>query len=71
MDNFDEAKAIKPYLRFRVGAVVYLTSDTKKRCPMSVTNYLVSDDHVDYALRWTNSQNTMEVDFLPDSALNS
>ena len=69
MDKFEEAKALKPHLRFRIGTVVYLTGDLARKCPMTISNFLENDDHVDYCVRWPNSQNTMEIDMVADETL--
>ena len=68
MDNF-EAKAIKPYLRFIIGDVVYLKSDMKRKTPMTVTRYVLFEDESDYNLRWTTSQSTIDSDIFADEAL--
>ncbi len=68
MDEF-EAKAIKPYLRFTIGDIVFLKSDFRRKTPLLVTAFLLDDDLFDYALRWMNSQKKMEFDTLPDKIL--
>jgi hypothetical protein len=69
MDNFQQVKALKPHLRFRIGAIVYLTGDLSRKCPMTVSGYLENDEYVDYSVRWPSSQNTMEIDLVSDEAL--
>lgn len=69
MDNFSEAKAIKPNLRFKIGTVVYMAGDLARKCPMTVSGYLLNDDHFDYCVKWPNSQNTLEIDLLADEVL--
>lgn len=69
MDNFNEAKALKPYLRFDIGDVVFLKSDLEKACPMVIVGVIAMDDDVDYAVTWTNSQRTQERAMFPDKAL--
>ena len=68
MEHF-EAIVLKPHLRYKIGDVVYLQGDISKKCPMTITSYLIHDDYADYGVRWPNSQNTMETDCLPDVAL--
>jgi len=68
MDNF-EAKAIKPYLRFIIGDVVYLKSDMKRKNPMTITRYVLFEDETDYNLQWPNSQNTINSDTFADETL--
>jgi hypothetical protein len=69
MDSFEEAKALKPYLRYRLGTVVYLLGDLARKCPMTISGYTESDDYTDYCVRWPNSQNTMEIDMVADETL--
>lgn len=68
MDNF-EAKAIKPYIRFIIGDVVYLKSDIKRKTPMTITRYVLFEDETDYNLRWTTSQSTIDSDTFADETL--
>lgn len=67
MDEFDQ-DSLK-VLRFGVGSVVYLKSDIKQKCPMTVTQVITNDSYFDYSLRWLNSQKTLERDCFLDEAL--
>jgi uncharacterized protein YodC (DUF2158 family) len=69
MYSLIEAKAIKPHLKFDIGDVVFLKSDTKKTCPMTITGFIIMDDDNDYVLSWMNSQKVQEKSFFPDRAL--
>ncbi len=68
MDNF-EAKAIKPYMRFIIGDVVYLKSDMKRKTPMTITRYVLFEDETDYTLQFTTSQSTIDSGNFADETL--
>jgi hypothetical protein len=59
----------KPDLRFKIGDIVYLRSDIKRKTPMTITNYDDPGDVSDYVLKYLTSQKVMETIFLADSAL--
>lgn len=64
-----EAKAIKPHLRFDIGDVVYLKSDLKKKCPMTIMGFITMDDDFDYSASWMNSQRVQERSLFHDKSL--
>ncbi len=59
----------KPHLRFRIGDVLYLNGDLKRKCPLTVSSYIFFEDEKDYVVVFPNSQNKMEKEFLSDKAL--
>lgn len=65
------AKNFKKYLRFDAGDIVYLKSDTKRRCPMQVKKILILDDDDDYTCIWSTSQKNIERGFFTDMLLTS
>lgn len=68
MDNF-EALALKPYLRFVIGDVVYLKSDAFRKTPMTVMRFITYDDYEDYKVSWTTSQSTVDSEYFADETL--
>ncbi len=74
MDEADEnsleyAQQFKRKLRFDLGDTVYLKSDIKKKCPMTIAKILIFDDDDDYVLTWATSQKTIERQSFPDQIL--
>ncbi|HPT21942.1 MAG TPA: hypothetical protein PLR88_08365 [Bacteroidales bacterium] len=69
MDNVNDARAIKPHLRFDIGDIVYLKSDLKKKCPMTVMGFITMDDYFDYSVSWMNSQRVQERSLFHDKSL--
>ncbi|MCT4586656.1 MAG: hypothetical protein N4A71_02425 [Carboxylicivirga sp.] len=65
----EELRLMKPNLRFKVGDLVCLKSDTKKNTPMNIVAYLDSNDLDDYICVWLNSQKVQERQMYPDSVL--
>ena len=63
------AKQYKPWLRFGVGSVVFLLSDTKRRTPMTVVLLIYDDDEVDYRCTWLTTQKIKEVGCFHDLVL--
>lgn len=67
-----ETKKAQSHLRFKLGDKVFLTSDEKKKRPMTITRYslLMDDDETDdYFVSWLNSQGKPEQMAVPDAAL--
>lgn len=74
MEEFDYnslkcAKGIKKHLRFDVGQIVYMKSDLKKKCPMTVAKILIFDEDNDYSCEWTTSQKNIETRSFVDKML--
>ncbi|MGD9928885.1 MAG: hypothetical protein AB7U05_02600 [Mangrovibacterium sp.] len=75
LDNDDQenslefAKQFKRKLRFDLGDTVFIKSDTKKKCPMTVAKILIFDEDDDYLLTWATSQKTIERQSFPDQVL--
>lgn len=67
--SLDFAKYYKKHLRFEIGAVVYLKSDLKKKCPMTVTIFDIGDRRWDYQCEWMNSQSKRECSSFLDKVL--
>lgn len=65
------AKNFKKYLRFDAGDIVYLKTDTKRRCPMQVKKILILDDDDDYTCIWSTAQKNIERGFFTDMLLTS
>ena len=64
------AQKFKKYpLRFDIGNIVYLKSDIKKKCPMTVIGFWIIDDDGDYICRWMTSQRELKQDTFIDKIL--
>lgn len=63
------AKMFKPNLRYDIGDVVYLTSDIKKKCPMTIEAVFGDYQEADYRCIWLNSQRIAEKDTFFDKML--
>lgn len=68
-NSLEYAKSFKKWLRFDVGEVVFIISDTKRKCPMTVSKILIFDEDSDYVLFWATSQKTIERNFFSDKTL--
>lgn len=64
-----EARALKPHLRFNIGDVVFLNSDTARLCPLTVSRYVLFEDETDYLVQWVNSFGGLGNDSFADQAL--
>lgn len=68
--NYDfEAKAIKPHLRFKVGDVIYLNSDVERKCPMTITRYVLYEDETDYTVSFLDLNNLVDLRYFADKCL--
>ena len=63
-----ERAAFKPWLKYKIGDIVILKGDEKKR-QMVILNYLLSDPTPDYLVCWLNSQAKEERAGYPEKAL--
>ncbi len=69
-NSLEYARRFKPKLRFDVGDTVYLKSDIKRKCPMTI--YYVNwdkDNGYDYYLNWISSQKEVKSIEVPDKTL--
>ena len=77
MENIDEidenslefARNFKKKLRFDVGDLVYLKSDLKKKCPMTVIKIVIFCDDDDYYCEWMTSQKELHREGFLDKGL--
>jgi len=68
-NSLEYARKFKPKLRFDIGAVVYLNSDLKKKCPLVICKIFPTDDDYDYLCEWSTSQKEINRDFFFDKVL--
>ncbi len=68
-NSLEYARHFKPKLRFDVGDTVYLKSDLKKQCPMTIKRILVFDDDNDYVICWATSQKNIETGVFTDKVM--
>ncbi|MEI7523883.1 MAG: hypothetical protein WCJ95_06120 [Mariniphaga sp.] len=54
--DLKSAKYHKKWLRFDLGEIVYLKSDSNKKCPMVISKILILDEDYDYLCEWATSQ---------------
>jgi hypothetical protein len=59
-NSLEFARDYKSYLRFDLGDTVYLKSDLKKKCPMTVVAIFWDYPDADYRVNWMTSQKTVE-----------
>lgn len=67
--DINEARIYKPWLRFQIGDSVFLKSDLKRKCCITISLILPFDDEVDYRGEWMNSQKVREVACFNDKVL--
>ena len=67
--DLEAAKIYKPWLSYKIGTVVYLKSDIKRRCPMTIVLLLWESPEVDYRCSWLNSQKVEELSCFHDLTL--
>lgn len=67
--DLNEAKIYKTWLRFEIGTTVYLKSDLKRKCPMTITLLLYDSDEFDYRCSWMNSQKVEQISCFHDKVL--
>lgn len=64
-----EREVLKPWLKFRVGDIVYIKTDFSRQTPMVIKAYALNDDVFDYHCIWFNSQKSREDCAFPEKAL--
>jgi hypothetical protein len=66
----EQIKRTKPHLRFSIGDVVYLKSDTHHEKPMTIKNLLnINYDREDYVVAFWNEKGDLLKELLPDEIL--
>lgn len=68
-ENLEFARFFKKYLRFEIGDIVFLKSDSKRKCPMSVSGFFIHDADHDYVCSWATSQKDIKRAFFKDKEL--
>ena len=74
MEEIDEnslewGRKFKKYLRFEVGTTVYLLSDLKRKCPITINEIILDMKDCDYQCCWVTSQRDIKYDGLKDKVL--
>lgn len=65
-----EKMTFKPFLKYKIGDVVYLLSDVEKKTSMVIKDYDLDDDNcTDYYVTWLNSQGKPEIECYPEECL--
>lgn len=65
-----EKMTFKPFLKYKIGQVVFLKSDQDKSHPMTIKDYDLDDDNcTDYYVTWLNSQGKAEHESYPEECL--
>ncbi len=60
----------KPFLKYKIGEIVYLTIDLEFKNPMLIIDYELEDINCnDYYCRWLNSQGKPETEAYPEEVL--
>lgn len=67
--DLNEARIYKPFLNFEIGSIVYLKSDLKRKCPLTITLLLYDSDQFDYRTSHLNSQKVEEICCFLDKVL--
>ena len=67
--DLNEARIYKSWLQFEIGAIVYLKSDLKRKCPLTITLLLYDSDQFDYRTSHLNSQKVEEICCFLDKVL--
>ena len=67
--DLNTARIYKPGLRFEIGTIVYLKSDLKRKCPLTITFLLFDSDQWDYRTSHLNSQKVEEICCFLDKTL--
>lgn len=67
--HLNEARIYKPYLQYEIGTIVYLKSDIKRKCPLTITFLLYDSDQFDYRTSHLNSQKVEETCCFLDKTL--
>lgn len=68
-EGLEFARYFKKYLRFEIGTVVFLKSDTKKKCPMTVSAICTTNTDADYVCSYATSQRDIKRAFFRDKEL--
>jgi hypothetical protein len=69
-NSLSYAQSFKKHsLRFDIGEVVYLKSDLKRKCPMTICLFEINETKWDYQVEWMNSQNKREYASFLDKVL--
>ena len=74
MEEIDEnsleyQRKFRKHLRFDVGKIVYLASDSKLKCPMVVIGFYTFDSEFDYICQWITSQRELKQNAFLDKIL--
>lgn len=59
-NSLEWAVKFRKYLLHEVGTIVYVKSDIKRKCPMTIYRVRACDDHADYSCKWLDSQHTLK-----------
>ena len=68
-NSLEWAKQFKQKLRWDIGEIVYLRSDLKKKCPMTISKILTLDPDEDYVCTWSTSQKDIISEVFRDKVL--
>lgn len=65
-----EKETFKPFLKYNIGDVVYLTSDLEKKTPLLIVGFDTDEDYCsDYCCNWMNAQGKLEGSAFPEECL--
>lgn len=67
----DEQKriALRPKLKYRIGDIVYHKSDSKKKNPMVIFDYWLTDTEFDYFIEWLDSKKMRQSGYFKENVL--
>lgn len=68
-EGLEFARYFKRYLQFEIGSVVFLRSDSKRKCPMTVSAICTTNADADYVCSYTTSQRDVKRAFFKNREL--